>query len=108
MVIVSSGLPDPHGKGYQVLLYHRIFALSEQYEIIVCIPKFLKVYDNKRRETKFYNARIFKVTFFDLMCNILSCFMNAIPLQTVFCTSRSLKKHIYDENYEVKDRKSVV
>lgn len=102
MVIVSSGLPDPHGKGYQVLLYHRIFALSEHFEIIVCVPKFLKVNDNQRRETKFYNARIFKVTFFDLIRNMLSCCMKAVPLQTLFCTSRSLKKHISEQNYEVK------
>lgn len=93
LTIITPGAPSKNGKGYQVILHHRLKYLADVFDIVIYQPRlFYRGVDNSSHAD--VNYETFRVGLLDIIINCFRSFRTRAPIQTIFGTSVDLMRRL--------------
>lgn len=101
LVVVVPQEPQKNGKGFQILCYERLKDLKRTYNIQLLTVNVRNKSDHINFKSQQGASVHFKVDVWDIFLNCLNTLMRGYPLQTIFHSSRNLRKyiaHLYEAN----------
>lgn len=87
LLIIATGVPNASGKGYQVLLDHRLKTLSKQYIIHLVIVTFSSENIDEKYQLMCGSIQILKISFWRDFREILKNIIRGMPVQCAIYSS---------------------